>query len=711
MITFVADAGPAWWQRSVRTFSGVSLAVLLLYACWRSTEYATGQFATTGSSPSLELSWFYPVVSMTVGWYFITLHYLAAVTAGAARLAEEGRRGVRQALGALAGAVVIGAVVWGLAAVLLAVGASWIVALGVIFVALTLAGTPIIFMLLIVGIIAFLPSFLGLEFFPSPNPLVPFSTTQSVMGLTSGPELIVILMFLVTAEVLNASGMSARLISFAAAVVGHFRGGMAYVCQLTSLVVSGISGSAQADAAIMTPLLVPAMEREGYRRDVAAAVVAGASIKGPIGPLSIMFIVYGVLVTGPASASIQKLLLSGVFAVILLFLFQAATVYVVVRRLGFLKKRRFGGWATVGRTGLSALPVLAIPFIILGGYFSGVFTLYESGSVAAVVAIAMAMFGYASLAPRQLPGVLVLAAIETGIVMLLLGDSAILAKALFLDRFGESLEELLHRHHGQQVRLPAGGEPDPAGGGDLPRAAAGALHPGALHRPGGGGRVRHRPGPVRPDHGLQPGARPDPPADRAGALPGLEHRQGLGGAIVDHDPALAGGEPGRPLPGHLPAERGGALVRQQVRLRRAAVLTAALASAPAFAGCQDSGARVETGGGESVIVLRPGVVGGRSDPAGCSPPPSPPRSLRAQAARSRSARAAGPRRRPGYPRAHARRDDAAGARAHPRAVAARMTPRDDPRGRSTASLQSVCYGEARAEHARRRRSGEKFREC
>ena len=67
VITFVADAGPAWWQRSVRTFSGVSLAVLLLYACWRSTEYATGQFATTGSSPSLEISWFYPVVSMTVG--------------------------------------------------------------------------------------------------------------------------------------------------------------------------------------------------------------------------------------------------------------------------------------------------------------------------------------------------------------------------------------------------------------------------------------------------------------------------------------------------------------------------------------------------------------------------------------------------------------------------------------------------------------------
>jgi tripartite ATP-independent transporter DctM subunit len=441
VITFVADAGAPWWRRSVRTFSAVSLAVLLAYACYRSTQYATGQFATTGSSPSLRMPWFYPVVSMAVGYYFITLHYAAAVAAGAARMAAEGREALRRAGLAVVGAAVIGAVVWLIVFGLLEVGAAKLIALGVIFVALTLAGTPIIFMLSIVGIIAFLPSFLGLSFYPSPSVLVPFSTTQSVMGLTGGGELLVILMFVVTAEVLNESGMSVHLITFAAALVGHLRGGMAYVCQLTSALVSGISGSAQADAAIMTPLLVPAMEREGYRRDVAAAVVAGASIKGPIGPLSIMFIVYGVVVSGPAGASIQTLLLSGLTAEILLFLFQAATVYVVVRRMDFLKKRQFAGLATVARTGLVALPVLAIPFIIIGGILSGVFTATESASVAAVVAIGMALFGYASLAPRQLPGVLTLAGIEAGIVMVLLGDSAILAKALFFDNFGASVAE------------------------------------------------------------------------------------------------------------------------------------------------------------------------------------------------------------------------------------------------------------------------------
>ena len=226
----------------MRTFAGVSLAILLIYACVRSTEYATGQFASSGSSPSLHMPWFYPVVSMTVGYYFITLHYLSAVLAGAARLAPSGIRGIRMAVLALAGAAAIGAAVWALVAVLLEAGVHELIPLGVIFVALTLAGMPVVFMLSVVGIIAFLPSFLGLSFYPRPDPLVPFSTAQSAIGLTGGSELIVILMFLVTAEMMNANGMSLRLISFAASLVGHWRGGMAYVCQLTSAVVSGISG-------------------------------------------------------------------------------------------------------------------------------------------------------------------------------------------------------------------------------------------------------------------------------------------------------------------------------------------------------------------------------------------------------------------------------------------------------------------------------------
>ena len=444
VITLFTSRGPAWWRASVHAFSGLSLAIFLAYACWRTTQFAMGEGAPAGVTSALQISWFYPVVSMTVGYYFITLHYLQQVAAGAVRVAERGRPGLRLAGIGMVGGVLIAVAVWAVLWTLLAIGAAPLVAIGVLFVALTLAGTPIVFMLAIIGIVAlFSPSFLGLTFYPSTDAFVPFSVSQFTMGLSGGSELLVILMFLIVAEVLNSSGMSMRLIAFAASLVAHLRGGMAYVCQLTSAVVSGISGSAQADAAIMTPLLVPAMEREGYRRDVAAAVVAGASIKGPIGPLSIMFIVYAVVVQGPASPSISRLLLSGVIAELLLLVFQAATVYVVVRRMDLLVSRRFAGWRTVGRTGVTALPVLMIPVIILGGIFTGVFTASESGAIAAIAAIALALFGYASISPVQLPDMIIAAAIETGVVMLLLGDSSILAKALFVDGFGQSVQDFL----------------------------------------------------------------------------------------------------------------------------------------------------------------------------------------------------------------------------------------------------------------------------
>ena len=120
---------------------------------------------------------------------------------------------------------------------------------------------------------------------------------------------------------------------------------MAFVCQITSAIMSGISGSAQADAAVMTPLLVPAMEKEGYDRDVAAAVVAGASIKGPVGPISVMFIAYGYIVSGIGQAPINQMLSAGLVLVIGLLVLQGASS----------RSSRDAG-ASALRTGFSAGP-------------------------------------------------------------------------------------------------------------------------------------------------------------------------------------------------------------------------------------------------------------------------------------------------------------------------------------------------------------------
>src|SRR5262249_41345275 len=147
----------------------------------------------------------------------------------------------------------------------------------------------------------------------------------------------------------------------------------------------------------------------------------------------IMFIVYGLvsgLVDERAGAPFNKLIFSGIFAEGLLFVFQAATVYIVVRRLGFLKPKRFAGYRTLGRTGLDALPVLVIPFIIIGGIVGGVFLVSEAGAIAALVTLLLALFWYGSVAPRDIWRIVIAAGISTGIVLLLVGDSSILSTVL-----------------------------------------------------------------------------------------------------------------------------------------------------------------------------------------------------------------------------------------------------------------------------------------
>lgn len=441
VITVVSDRGPWWWRASVTTLASVALGLLLVYACWHSVEYVTSPGAVNSESAALRWPFWIPILSMTVGYFFITIHYAHAAVTAAQRALAAGPSARRTIAAGAAGGLVLGGALWLTSSLLLEAGVAPLVPLAILFVALTLAGMPVVFMLSFVGILG-AAGFAGLVFFPfgGGDPLFPFRATQTAMGLSSGGELIVIFEFLVVAEVMNATGLSERLVRSAASLVGHFRGGMAYVCQLTSAILSGISGSAQADAAVMTPVLVPAMEREGYRRDVAAAVVAGASIKGPLGPISVMYIAYGFIVAGVGAAAIDRMLVTGILMVVGLLLLQGMVVSIVVRRIGMQSPHPFLGWGEVGRAGLSALPVLMIPVIILGGILSGTFTPVESAAVAVVVTLVLGVV-YGAMTAGVLARAIVLAATETGVVMLLLGDSAILSRLLEVDGFGRALQE------------------------------------------------------------------------------------------------------------------------------------------------------------------------------------------------------------------------------------------------------------------------------
>jgi tripartite ATP-independent transporter DctM subunit len=440
VLTIGTDHGPWWWRSSLRGLAMGSLAILLTYACWQSLHYVVSPQILGTISPAMRIPMWVPILSMPVGYVFITLQYLYVASRSLDRVRASGDGRWRGPLTGLAGGLVAGAILWAVCFGLLGAGVAPLVPLGIVFVALTLSGMPIVFMLSLVGILG-ATSFLSLNFFPfaAGDPLFPFRTTQAHMGLSQGGELIVIYLFLMVAEIMNGAGLSQRLIRWAASLVGHFRGGMAFVCQITSAVMSGISGSAQADAAVMTPLLVPAMEEEGYDRDVAAAVVAGASIKGPVGPISVMFIAYGYIVSGVGQAPIKQMLAAGVVLVIGLLILQGVVVSIVARRRGMLPPHKFLGWHEIARASLGALPVLMIPVIIIGGILGGYFTPTESASVALAVTLVLAV-AFRRLSISVLARAMVVSAMETGIVMLLLGDSAILAQLLSTNGFGQSIE-------------------------------------------------------------------------------------------------------------------------------------------------------------------------------------------------------------------------------------------------------------------------------
>src|SRR5262249_6940994 len=191
-ITLAVDHGPGWWRRGIRTFAAGAVAAVVVYGCWRSIQYAASPESVSSSSPGTGQPFLYAIVSMTVGFWFIAFHFLPRLLDGAARLVAAGREGLRWAAEGVVGGAAAVAIVWLLCYAVLAAGGSKFIALGIIFVALTLAGTPIVFMLAIVGIISTL-TLLGLTFYPDvgQDQLFPFRTTQEAMGLSTGSALIV----------------------------------------------------------------------------------------------------------------------------------------------------------------------------------------------------------------------------------------------------------------------------------------------------------------------------------------------------------------------------------------------------------------------------------------------------------------------------------------------------------------------------------------
>ena len=257
-------------------------------------------------------------------------------------------------------------------------------------------------------------------------------------GMASFP-LMAIPFFMLAGELMNRGGITMRLVEFSQAMMGHFRGGLAHVNVLSSMLFAGLSGSAVADTSALGSMLIPAMEKEGYTRKFAAAITAASSVIGPIIPPSGIMIIYAYVM----GESVAALFLAGIIPGILVGVGLMIMVKFMADKYDFPASRAKASWGERGNASLKAFFPLMTPVIILGGILGGVFTPTEAAAVAVGYAIIVGMFILRTLTLRDLPDVFMRAAMTSATVLLLVGAAMAFKTVVSLSHTPEILAEFV----------------------------------------------------------------------------------------------------------------------------------------------------------------------------------------------------------------------------------------------------------------------------
>lgn len=299
---------------------------------------------------------------------------------------------------------------------------------GLVFVGLILFGLPIGFA---IGIAATIGLFqIGGDQFLAIAPGRIFN------GLNNFPFL-AMPFFILAGEIMNHAGITDRLVSLARVLVGQFRGGLAHTNMLASVFFAGLTGAATADAAAFGRTLVPAMVKDGYRRDYACAVTAAGSMIGPTIPPSGLMVVYGSLM----GVSIGGLFAAGILPGLVICIVCMLVIALGASRQNLPAATRMASLRKIWRTFLSSLTALFMPVIILGGILGGIVTPTEAASIAVAYALFIGTFVYRTLTLRALYHMLVRTARITGVIFVIIAFASILGWWMSFERIPQAIAD------------------------------------------------------------------------------------------------------------------------------------------------------------------------------------------------------------------------------------------------------------------------------
>ena len=268
-----------------------------------------------------------------------------------------------------------------------------------------------------------------------------FDTQIVSQNLINGADnfpLMAVPFFMLAGELMNAGGMSRRIVNSAMVWVGHFRGGLGYVAVFAAIVMASLSGSAVADTAALAAVLMPMMRDAGYRMDRSAGLIAAGGIIAPVIPPSIGFILFGVI----GGVSISKLFMAGIFPGILMGFALIVTWWIVARKDQVVVAEKVPFKKRISVT-INAFWSYLLAITIIGGMKMGVFTPTEAAVVAVVYSLFVGLFIYREIKLKDLYGIILSAAKTSSVVMFLVAAALVSAWLITVANIPAQIVEIL----------------------------------------------------------------------------------------------------------------------------------------------------------------------------------------------------------------------------------------------------------------------------